>query len=84
MDNDEVEEEDDEEEEEEEEDSLNPCAAFLPTFPLPSGKAVECFRFSAPKPELWPLGNAGTDCRKVEGGVTGAETRQRGIKRLMW
>lgn len=47
------EEEVEEEEEEDEEDSLKPCPALLPTFPLPSGKAVECFRFSAPpKPEV--------------------------------
>lgn len=43
---------DEDEDEEEEEESLKPGAAAFPTFPFPSGKAVECFRFSAPEPEL--------------------------------
>lgn len=43
---------DEEEEEEEEEESLKPEVAVFPTLPFPSGKAVECFRFSAPEPEL--------------------------------
>ena len=63
---------DEEEEEEAEEESLNPAVLAFPVFPFPSGKAVECFRFSAPQAELWPLGYAGTDCRKVEDRVRGA------------
>ena len=59
-------------EEEEGEESLKPEAAFFPAFPLPSGNADECFRFSAPEPEPRPLGYAETDWRKEEGGVRGA------------
>lgn len=64
---------DEEEDEEDEEESLKPGAAVLPALPFPSGKAVECFRFSAPEPELCSLGNAATDCRNVDGGVIGTE-----------
>lgn len=60
------------EEEEEEEESLK--LEVLLTF---SGKAEECLRFSAPEPELCPLGNAGMLCRKAEGGVRGAEKKTR-------
>lgn len=52
---------------------MKPGVAVFPTLPFPSGKAVECFRLSAPEPELCPLAYAGMDCRKVDGGVRGAE-----------
>ena len=42
-----------------------------------SGKAEECFRFSAPDPEPWLLGKVATDWRKAEGGVRGAGRQKR-------